>query len=584
MKPCYSFEQKNFNNVQELKKKISEFESNLYSQYEIDSIQFKAHLDNFTEILKTYTSLHSSYPDSNFDEMSFQYLEKMKNQKLIYHFLNSATSKSIIEKRKGVLSENYYLLQKYEKELQFIDSDNATKLKILQHKIETFQDSIRINEPNLNLFISLQKPVELLYIQTHCLNDQEALLDFWFNDTVMNVFIVTIDSLHLMQQKVPASLKKQLFQLTSPLFNKKNLLHLEYDYRLSNLIYKNIFLPIEDHLAFINTLLIVPDDFLIGFPFELLVTDTTLHKKQHKNILYDEYSMFKYLINKYAISYNFSATTFFSSSYLKPLPKKFGRKLLTMSESVISDSMLSSLKVQNFSFTSSEFAVNEIKRISRLMWHHTNIKKERAVKEYLLNNANKYRWIHLAVPATLNNLNPSNSGIIFSQNKTGSSAGSFRYSGAESMENTIHADMVTLSSSELFPFKLEDNSGMISLPYSFLFSGAKSVLFSLWRINNIPNSRYMSKFYWELKYKRQANVQALREAKLASMKETFQYLNKNISSAHPYFWAAFVLIGNQKIRPPSNTIIPLWGIVLIIYLIVILTSLIITRKTLPERK
>jgi len=94
----------------------------------------------------------------------------------------------------------------------------------------------------------------------------------------------------------------------------------------------------------------------------------------------------------------------------------------------------------------------------------------------------------------------------------------------------------------------------------------------------------MSKFYWELKYKRQTNALALQEAKVASMKDTFDYSGHTISRAHPYFWATFQLIGNPKIRPPSPNKIPPWGVVIIVYVMVAVISLYITRKTLPGRK
>ena len=124
---------------------------------------------------------------------------------------------------------------------------------------------------------------------------------------------------------------------------------------------------------------------------------------------------------------------------------------------------------------------------------------------------------------------------------------------------------------------------MIALPQAFLLSGIKSVVFSLWEINSISSSQFMSKFYWELKYKRQTNVNALREAKLASMKDTIKFPDQKISLAHPFFWAGFRLIGYPRVTSPSNAPIPPWGVVLIIYFIVTVIGVTIARKTLPSR-
>ena len=143
--------------------------------------------------------------------------------------------------------------------------------------------------------------------------------------------------------------------------------------------------------------------------------------------------------------------------------------------------------------------------------------------------------------------------------------------------------MITLSNIKLSSPLAENYDGIIALPQSLILSGIKSVVFSLWEINNISTSQFMSKFYWELKYKRQSNVNALREAKLASMKDTIKFDKQKISRAHPYFWATFRLVGNPKIRPPSPTRLPTWGVIIIVYVCVIVGSLYITRKTLPGR-
>jgi len=143
--------------------------------------------------------------------------------------------------------------------------------------------------------------------------------------------------------------------------------------------------------------------------------------------------------------------------------------------------------------------------------------------------------------------------------------------------------MITMSSLKLVPPLSEQNDGIVTLPQSFIFSGIKSVVFSLWEINSISNSQFMSKFYWELKYKRQTNVRALQEAKLASMKDTIKFSELKISRAHPFFWAGFRLIGYPRVTSPSNAPIPPWGIVLIVYFIVIVIGLTIARKTLPTK-
>lgn len=67
-------------------------------------------------------------------------------------------------------------------------------------------------------------------------------------------------------------------------------------------------------------------------------------------------------------------------------------------------------------------------------------------------------------------------------------------------------------------------------------AGARSTIASLWFVSDEATSLLMSKFYQELTTQQETKAEALRRAQVAILqKEEF---------AHPYFWAAFVLVGN----------------------------------------
>jgi hypothetical protein len=67
------------------------------------------------------------------------------------------------------------------------------------------------------------------------------------------------------------------------------------------------------------------------------------------------------------------------------------------------------------------------------------------------------------------------------------------------------------------------------------------------------------------------------------MKDTFHLSDQEISRAHPFFWAGFRLIGNPRVIPPTKNIIPPWGVVIIVYVILMTGILFITRKTAATR-
>ena len=93
--------------------------------------------------------------------------------------------------------------------------------------------------------------------------------------------------------------------------------------------------------------------------------------------------------------------------------------------------------------------------------------------------------------------------------------------------------------------------------------GAKSVISSLWEVNDESTGRLMSGFYkkWSEGGGKVTNVEALRDAQLSLLKGEIKP-NGTIGErsnaaampgdstgsdyAHPYFWAPFVLMGNWK--------------------------------------
>jgi hypothetical protein len=103
---------------------------------------------------------------------------------------------------------------------------------------------------------------------------------------------------------------------------------------------------------------------------------------------------------------------------------------------------------------------------------------------------------------------------------------------------------------------------------SFYEAGAKSIVVSLWDVNDKYTSLFMQSFY---KYLSQGydKSEALRKAKI---------FFKSNYSANPYYWAAFVLSGNiskLNLEKPTNYL----GLILITMLLLfILSGIIIYKK------
>jgi CHAT domain-containing protein len=78
--------------------------------------------------------------------------------------------------------------------------------------------------------------------------------------------------------------------------------------------------------------------------------------------------------------------------------------------------------------------------------------------------------------------------------------------------------------------------------------GAKSVISSLWEVNDESTGRLMSDFYkkWAEGGGKLTKVEALRDAQLSLLKGRIKPNGTGFDYTHPYFWAPFVLMGNWR--------------------------------------
>jgi len=103
----------------------------------------------------------------------------------------------------------------------------------------------------------------------------------------------------------------------------------------------------------------------------------------------------------------------------------------------------------------------------------------------------------------------------------------------------IPAELVVLNGCETGLGNVDLQGGVHSMATAFFQSGAKSVMSSLWKVNDAISSHITDMFYIKLsegKFK----DEALRDAKLYYLE------NADPLYMHPYYWAAYILTGDNS--------------------------------------
>lgn len=148
---------------------------------------------------------------------------------------------------------------------------------------------------------------------------------------------------------------------------------------------------------------------------------------------------------------------------------------------------------------------------------------ETAVKKY----GSGYKYLHFASHGVFDPDKPLDSGLLLSKD----AANDGNLTVGELYNLSLNADLVTLSACETALGKVANGDDVVGFTRGFLYAGAKSIVSSLWKVDDAATNKLMQNFYANLKHTDKRS--ALRTAQLNVKKEY----------SHPYYWAAFQLTG-----------------------------------------
>ena len=310
-------------------------------------------------------------------------------------------------------------------------------------------------------------------------------------------------------------------------------------------LYQHLIAPFEDKLT--ERLVIIPAGELAYLPFEVLLTQEEPAAAMP--------SAYAYLLKRHSISYAFSATSYCQQKEVR----SNGKGMLAMApdfdgvsfdeEEIFASRLRSELVPLKHN-------KEEVHQLGSLLGASTWTGAEASLGEFL-KNAPHYNMLHLSTHAGIDEQNHRFSYIAFSPDSAGGPPSMLYLADLYGLE--LHAEMVVLSACNTASGKLQHGEGVASMSRGFAYAGARSLVTTLWQVDDARTAELMRYLYEGLEQGLAKDV-ALQQAKIRLMEE------KDLA---PFFWAAPIATGDMRpvqFRKPASPW--LWlGFVLLVGLI-----------------
>ena len=378
------------------------------------------------------------------------------------------------------------------------------------------------------------KPVPLSFLQSRVLDGRTAVLEYLLGEPRSVLFCISKSSFNLVELPAAPEIADALTGFLS--FLEDPSIPLEKGLPAAGRLYRILMAPVETLLpAEVDRLIIVPDGLLFRLPFEALVLSTTDAPEP------------VYVNDRFTVSYAPSASSLglagakptapYAKSALafgvtkRSPPVRLDEVSTVISAGAVLDDVYGR---RGFSADPLAHVADEIADLRRRIEpglidvYQGPAATERALKMLDLKD---YRLIHLACHAFSDDEHPLRSALLLSPGAGDEEDGYLQVS--EMYDLRTRADLVVLSACQTGRGTTVMNEGSLGLPRVFFYMGAKSVISTLWPINDKSGAVLMEHFY-DAYFRGDGKAGALRAAKSAMRRTRF---------AHPFFWASYVLTG-----------------------------------------
>jgi CHAT domain-containing protein/Tfp pilus assembly protein PilF len=155
--------------------------------------------------------------------------------------------------------------------------------------------------------------------------------------------------------------------------------------------------------------------------------------------------------------------------------------------------------------------------------------------------AGKYQILHFATHAMLDDNSPLYSRVLLSQVDNEASEDGL-LEAREIMELDLKADMAILSACQTGRGRIGAGEGVIGTAWAFFVAGCPTTVVSQWKVDSTSTTEFMIEFHRQLTRRRSGN--GARASRAQALRLAAMSLLKKKKYGHPFYWAAFIVVGN----------------------------------------
>lgn len=503
------------------------------------SIKDKALLEKVTsEVYKNAIStswlLYNKTNNKKYLKHAFYFSEKSK-ARLLDEQLRKIDAKNF----SGISRDQLILINDVTDKLQvytskLLEFTSKKKTEENESKLRTYNDLVfsytqkkdsllNIIEQNYDNYYQLRYDNTIISIDEiqQQIDEHTLLLEYFVDQSEIYVFMISKEKFLVKKVKKP-HLDENILQFRQAILDKELDLFPKIGYQL----YTTLLRPFLEETNKKENIIVIPDGILWYLNFDLLPS---------KDVKETIPANLPYLLKKHVVSYSNSAELFFrknntgNNNVVECLAFSFSN---TENSNAVDDGIpLNTLRNTTADLPGTREEIRAISDIIDGVYFYGTNAKESNFKD----KANDFALIHLAVHGEIDDKEPGNSRLFFTQTKD-SIQDNYLYN-EEIYNMEIPAELVVLSACNTGTGKISKGEGIMSLGRAFQYAGTKSLILTNWEVSDETTPQIMKNFYTNLK-KGMSKPKALQQAKL-------QYLNAtDVYHTDPFYWGGFYLMGD----------------------------------------